>query len=104
MEQQRAYVMKIEAAAPAEIEIACIAKIAARTVEAWRAHRDANASQAKRETRDDKGPASHPTLGVALLGLNLSDRLSSSSEELPVSVIGLLIHWFEDERIEGLVG
>lgn len=29
----------------------------------------------------------HPTVGVALFGLNVSDRLSSSIEELPVSMI-----------------
>ena len=29
---------------------------------------------------------SHPTVGVALFGSNVSDRLSSSREELPVSL------------------
>ena len=31
--------------------------------------------------------ASHPTVGFALFGSNVSDRLSSSREELPVSMI-----------------
>ena len=92
VEQQRAYVMKIEAAAPAEIEIARIAKVAARTAEAWRAHRDANASQAKRETRDDKGPApaqekprswAVPTPG----------RLES------MAALGTLATWFQQQML-----
>ena len=34
---------------------------------------------------------SHPTVGFELFGSNVSERLSSSGEELPVSVITVLL-------------
>lgn len=51
------YAAKARHEPPAEIKVARIAQIAARTAEAWRVHRGANASQAKHETRHDKIPA-----------------------------------------------
>ena len=38
---------------------------------------------------------SHPTVGVTLFGSNVSERLSSLREELPISlIILLLLQWF----------
>ena len=34
---------------------------------------------------------SHPTVGVAFVGANVSERLSSLREDLPVSMISLLV-------------
>lgn len=52
--------MKANAAALAETEIAGIGKIATRTVNAWRARRDANVSQTKRETHYENGTSASP--------------------------------------------
>ena len=58
MEQKRAYVTKIEAAAPAEIQIARVAKWAVRTLAVWKTYRDAtHTSEPMRVTRDAEGRA-----------------------------------------------
>lgn len=44
----------------------------------------------------DYGCQRHPTVGVALLGSNVSDRLSLSSEEILVSVIILPVYLFKE--------
>ena len=53
-EQQRGYLLRADAAAPAELETAGISKIAEMTVIAWRSHRDADACPRKRESRGEK--------------------------------------------------